>query len=97
MSWSSLKLSVFYVFALIFAGDTVKIGDILYKLKKPQNPELVPVKHSKRFSLFVFFSLLEIIEKSSNRIDKSSLNIYFLWICQFQMPFPRQSPNTYAG
>ncbi|KAM6934858.1 von Willebrand factor A domain-containing protein 8 [Xenentodon cancila] len=27
------------------AGDTVKIGEISYKLKTPQNPELVPVKH----------------------------------------------------
>lgn len=27
------------------SGDTLKIGDIAYKLKKPQNPELVPVKH----------------------------------------------------
>ncbi|CAK6967706.1 von Willebrand factor A domain-containing protein 8 [Scomber scombrus] len=27
------------------SGDTVKIGDISYKLKAPQNPELVPVKH----------------------------------------------------
>uniref|UniRef100_A0A669BIT7 von Willebrand factor A domain-containing protein 8 n=1 Tax=Oreochromis niloticus TaxID=8128 RepID=A0A669BIT7_ORENI len=28
-----------------FTGDTVKIGEITYKLKPPQNPELVPVKH----------------------------------------------------
>uniref|UniRef100_A0AAQ5Y816 von Willebrand factor A domain-containing protein 8 n=1 Tax=Amphiprion ocellaris TaxID=80972 RepID=A0AAQ5Y816_AMPOC len=28
-----------------FAGDTVTIGEISYKLKAPQNPELVPVKH----------------------------------------------------
>uniref|UniRef100_A0A8C6UB39 von Willebrand factor A domain containing 8 n=1 Tax=Neogobius melanostomus TaxID=47308 RepID=A0A8C6UB39_9GOBI len=27
------------------SGDTVTIGDISYKLKMPQNPELVPVKH----------------------------------------------------
>ncbi|KAG7233757.1 hypothetical protein INR49_006616 [Caranx melampygus] len=27
------------------SGDTVKIGEITYKLKTPQNPELVPVKH----------------------------------------------------
>uniref|UniRef100_A0A8C4IV27 von Willebrand factor A domain-containing protein 8 n=1 Tax=Dicentrarchus labrax TaxID=13489 RepID=A0A8C4IV27_DICLA len=27
------------------AGDTVNIGEISYKLKTPQNPELVPVKH----------------------------------------------------
>ncbi|XP_042349995.1 von Willebrand factor A domain-containing protein 8 [Plectropomus leopardus] len=27
------------------SGDTVKIGEISYKLKTPQNPELVPVKH----------------------------------------------------
>uniref|UniRef100_A0A3B3ZAG2 ATPase dynein-related AAA domain-containing protein n=1 Tax=Periophthalmus magnuspinnatus TaxID=409849 RepID=A0A3B3ZAG2_9GOBI len=27
------------------SGDTVTIGDISYKLKTPQNPELVPVKH----------------------------------------------------
>lgn len=27
------------------SGDTVKIGDISYKLKTPRNPELVPVKH----------------------------------------------------
>ncbi|KAM9851049.1 von Willebrand factor A domain-containing protein 8 [Aulostomus maculatus] len=27
------------------SGDTVKIGDISYKLKMPRNPELVPVKH----------------------------------------------------
>uniref|UniRef100_A0A7N8X512 von Willebrand factor A domain-containing protein 8 n=1 Tax=Mastacembelus armatus TaxID=205130 RepID=A0A7N8X512_9TELE len=27
------------------AGDTVTIGEITYKLKTPQNPELVPVKH----------------------------------------------------
>uniref|UniRef100_A0A3Q4HWX0 von Willebrand factor A domain-containing protein 8 n=1 Tax=Neolamprologus brichardi TaxID=32507 RepID=A0A3Q4HWX0_NEOBR len=27
------------------SGDTVKIGEITYKLKPPQNPELVPVKH----------------------------------------------------
>uniref|UniRef100_A0A3Q3JAA7 von Willebrand factor A domain-containing protein 8 n=1 Tax=Monopterus albus TaxID=43700 RepID=A0A3Q3JAA7_MONAL len=26
-------------------GDTVKIGEISYKLKTPRNPELVPVKH----------------------------------------------------
>lgn len=31
---------------IILAGDTVKIGEISYKLKTPQNPELVPVKHS---------------------------------------------------
>ncbi|KAG7215042.1 hypothetical protein INR49_006632 [Caranx melampygus] len=28
------------------SGDTVKIGEITYKLKTPQNPELVPVKHN---------------------------------------------------
>uniref|UniRef100_A0A8C7Y2G5 von Willebrand factor A domain-containing protein 8 n=1 Tax=Oryzias sinensis TaxID=183150 RepID=A0A8C7Y2G5_9TELE len=28
-----------------FAGDTINIGEVSYKLKKPQNPELVPVKH----------------------------------------------------
>ncbi|XP_072301028.1 von Willebrand factor A domain-containing protein 8 [Eucyclogobius newberryi] len=27
------------------SGDTVTIGDISYKLKTPQNPELVPAKH----------------------------------------------------
>uniref|UniRef100_A0A4W6D8P9 von Willebrand factor A domain-containing protein 8 n=1 Tax=Lates calcarifer TaxID=8187 RepID=A0A4W6D8P9_LATCA len=27
------------------SGDTVTIGEISYKLKTPQNPELVPVKH----------------------------------------------------
>lgn len=27
------------------SGDTVKIGEISYKLKTPTNPELVPVKH----------------------------------------------------
>uniref|UniRef100_A0A3B4UMV5 von Willebrand factor A domain-containing protein 8 n=1 Tax=Seriola dumerili TaxID=41447 RepID=A0A3B4UMV5_SERDU len=27
------------------SGDTVKIGEITYKLKTPRNPELVPVKH----------------------------------------------------
>ncbi|XP_020791891.2 von Willebrand factor A domain-containing protein 8 [Boleophthalmus pectinirostris] len=27
------------------SGDTVTIGDISYKLKTPENPELVPVKH----------------------------------------------------
>ncbi|XP_034741708.1 von Willebrand factor A domain-containing protein 8 [Etheostoma cragini] len=27
------------------SGDTVKIGEISYKLKTPRNPELVPVKH----------------------------------------------------
>uniref|UniRef100_A0A673AZC6 von Willebrand factor A domain-containing protein 8 n=1 Tax=Sphaeramia orbicularis TaxID=375764 RepID=A0A673AZC6_9TELE len=27
------------------SGDTVKIGDITYKIKTPRNPELVPVKH----------------------------------------------------
>ncbi|KAE8299825.1 von Willebrand factor A domain-containing protein 8 Precursor [Larimichthys crocea] len=27
------------------SGDTVKIGELSYKLKTPQNPELVPVKH----------------------------------------------------
>ncbi|XP_070694357.1 von Willebrand factor A domain-containing protein 8 [Pempheris klunzingeri] len=27
------------------SGDTVKIGEIAYKLKTPRNPELVPVKH----------------------------------------------------
>ncbi|KAG7501738.1 von Willebrand factor A domain-containing 8 [Solea senegalensis] len=27
------------------SGDTVKIGDITYKLKAPRSPELVPVKH----------------------------------------------------
>ncbi|XP_060909628.1 von Willebrand factor A domain-containing protein 8 [Labrus mixtus] len=27
------------------SGDTVKIGEISYKLKTPKNPELVPVKH----------------------------------------------------
>uniref|UniRef100_A0A8D0D499 von Willebrand factor A domain-containing protein 8 n=1 Tax=Sander lucioperca TaxID=283035 RepID=A0A8D0D499_SANLU len=27
----------------LFAGDTVKIGEISYKLKTPRNPELVPV------------------------------------------------------
>lgn len=30
----------------LFSGDTVKIGAITYKLKTPQNPEFVPVKHS---------------------------------------------------
>uniref|UniRef100_A0AAX7V7Z6 von Willebrand factor A domain-containing protein 8 n=1 Tax=Astatotilapia calliptera TaxID=8154 RepID=A0AAX7V7Z6_ASTCA len=35
MHWSSCS----------FTGDTVKIGEITYKLKPPQNPELVPVKH----------------------------------------------------
>uniref|UniRef100_A0A671YC87 von Willebrand factor A domain-containing protein 8 n=1 Tax=Sparus aurata TaxID=8175 RepID=A0A671YC87_SPAAU len=30
---------------LIFAGGTVKIGEISYKLKTPRNPELVPVKY----------------------------------------------------
>ncbi|CAL8266675.1 unnamed protein product [Lota lota] len=27
------------------SGETVKIGDVSYQIKKPQNPELVPVKH----------------------------------------------------
>uniref|UniRef100_H2MDU3 von Willebrand factor A domain-containing protein 8 n=1 Tax=Oryzias latipes TaxID=8090 RepID=H2MDU3_ORYLA len=27
------------------SGDTINIGEVSYKLKKPQNPELVPVKH----------------------------------------------------
>uniref|UniRef100_A0A7N6B8M4 von Willebrand factor A domain-containing protein 8 n=1 Tax=Anabas testudineus TaxID=64144 RepID=A0A7N6B8M4_ANATE len=27
------------------SGDTVNIGEVSYKLKTPQNPELVPVKH----------------------------------------------------
>uniref|UniRef100_A0A3Q2XE33 ATPase dynein-related AAA domain-containing protein n=1 Tax=Hippocampus comes TaxID=109280 RepID=A0A3Q2XE33_HIPCM len=31
------------------SGDTVKIGDISYKLKTPRNPELVPVKHISDF------------------------------------------------
>uniref|UniRef100_A0A3P8PI88 von Willebrand factor A domain-containing protein 8 n=1 Tax=Astatotilapia calliptera TaxID=8154 RepID=A0A3P8PI88_ASTCA len=31
--------------AITLLGDTVKIGEITYKLKPPQNPELVPVKH----------------------------------------------------
>ncbi|XP_077393200.1 von Willebrand factor A domain-containing protein 8 isoform X1 [Festucalex cinctus] len=31
------------------SGDTVKIGDISYKLKTPRNPELVPVKHIADF------------------------------------------------
>lgn len=47
--WWPLKLNYFH---LVFAGDTLKIGDIAYKLKKPQNPELVPVKHSMWFCLF---------------------------------------------
>lgn len=29
-----------------FVGDSLKIGEIIYKLKTPKNPELVPVKHS---------------------------------------------------
>ncbi|ROL54926.1 von Willebrand factor A domain-containing protein 8 [Anabarilius grahami] len=28
------------------SGDTVKIGEISYRLKTPRNPELVPVNHS---------------------------------------------------
>ncbi|XP_061647340.1 von Willebrand factor A domain-containing protein 8 isoform X2 [Phyllopteryx taeniolatus] len=31
------------------SGETVKIGDISYKLKTPRNPELVPVKHISDF------------------------------------------------
>lgn len=31
----------------------MKIGEISYKLKTPQNPELVPVKHSMWFSIEV--------------------------------------------
>ncbi|XP_034021432.1 von Willebrand factor A domain-containing protein 8-like [Thalassophryne amazonica] len=27
------------------SGDTVRIGDVSYQLKTPQNPELVPIKH----------------------------------------------------
>ncbi|MEQ2269186.1 hypothetical protein XENORESO_000956 [Xenotaenia resolanae] len=30
---------------LLFAGDTVTIGEISYKLKTPQNPERVPLKY----------------------------------------------------
>lgn len=39
-----MDLSNLYV--LSFEGDSVKIGEIIYKLKTPKNPELVPVKHS---------------------------------------------------
>ena len=41
------------ILPLLSAGDTVKIGEISYKLKIPRNPELVPVKHSM-FILFIF-------------------------------------------
>lgn len=37
-----------------FAGETVKIGEICYKLKTPTNPELVPVKHSMFFTFILF-------------------------------------------
>lgn len=44
-----------WTFSCVFllAGDTVKIGEISYKLKTPQSPELVPVKHSMWFSVGV--------------------------------------------
>uniref|UniRef100_A0A665V7K3 von Willebrand factor A domain-containing protein 8 n=1 Tax=Echeneis naucrates TaxID=173247 RepID=A0A665V7K3_ECHNA len=34
-----------FVTSFFAGGDTVKIGDVTYKLKTPRNPELVPVKH----------------------------------------------------
>lgn len=37
---------VYNMFNLFFVGDSLKIGEIIYKLKIPKNPELVPVKHS---------------------------------------------------
>lgn len=43
---TATKTEQLLFFNLAFAGDTLKIGDIVYKLKNPQNPELVPVKHS---------------------------------------------------
>lgn len=47
--WNSIDGSVWEVSNLcnlFFEGDSVKIGEIIYKLKTPKNPELVPVKHS---------------------------------------------------
>lgn len=40
---------VYNLFNLFFVGDSLKIGEIIYKLKTPKNPELVPVKHSTSF------------------------------------------------
>lgn len=55
-SWLSLVedfshsfMQIIFFSSSSFSGDTVKIGAITYKLKTPQNPELVPVKHSMWF------------------------------------------------
>lgn len=40
-----LMREAYKLFNFFFAGDSLKIGEIIYKLKTPKNPELVPVKH----------------------------------------------------
>uniref|UniRef100_A0A3Q2ZT42 von Willebrand factor A domain containing 8 n=1 Tax=Kryptolebias marmoratus TaxID=37003 RepID=A0A3Q2ZT42_KRYMA len=41
-----MSITVFFFSPFLsFVGDTVKIGEIIYKLKTPQNPELVPLKY----------------------------------------------------
>jgi len=44
-----VKFALFFYlmnFFFVSTGDTVKIGEISYRLKTPRNPELVPVNHS---------------------------------------------------
>lgn len=62
------RTETWLVFSLIFfAGDTINIGEVSYKLKKPQNPELVPVKHCK------YFSLLELQTQSVTTCKKKDM------------------------
>uniref|UniRef100_A0A3Q2TY78 von Willebrand factor A domain-containing protein 8 n=1 Tax=Fundulus heteroclitus TaxID=8078 RepID=A0A3Q2TY78_FUNHE len=42
--WRSHEVKLVIILSF-FAGDTVTIGEISYKLKTPQNPELVPLKY----------------------------------------------------
>lgn len=68
---------------LLFAGDTVNIGEVSYKLKTPQNPELVPVKHSMLFSNGVFRETVINVSASNGR-----LNGTLFGSASFRLPTP---------
>ncbi|TKS67888.1 von Willebrand factor A domain-containing protein 8 [Collichthys lucidus] len=65
------------------SGDTVKIGEISYKLKTPQNPELVPVKHSMSFSLSVRKTFRDV---SICLREMREIKQHFLWLVSDYLP-----------
>lgn len=88
--WWPLKLNYFH---LVCAGDTLKIGDIAYKLKKPQNPELVPVKHSMWFCLF-FCTNCNYVWNKKNKKSCNWFNKFFKYLFPFDLPVSESLPQA---